>query len=567
MLNKLRNFFKLSDNLLKILSKREKNLFVLYSIGSIFNTVLEIIAIAVIVFLLLLISGQNLDESNLNFFLEYIPFQKDVKNLSIIMMSIVVFKTVYQLLFSYNQEKLSFKIQNRVNIELFKRFINSSYEEHINQKSHKLIRILTFESIRIGNQLISPIITIINEFFLLTFVIIFITYYDPLLGLVFIITCLLLIIGFTYTINRFIKSLGLKFVESNNLRIKIINESFKAFASIKLFNKKESFQSNFNKMTDLVSNSNFKSLFYAKMPKSIFEFFIFFGLFVTIIFFTNINRFDLLISYLSVSAVSIYKVIPSLNKLSNSFQAIQYFSAPFIELTSFINKKGENQEIQNLKEFKSLEYKGLIYKYSNDKVILDKINFHIRKNDFIGILGPSGSGKSTFIKVLSGLLNPQEGHIILNNLDKINHLELRSFFSYVPQDAIILDENIFVNISLNYNMNNIDKERVIDLLKKVNLYKTLENKLEDSLGENGIKISGGQKQRVAIARALYNNKKILVLDESTSNLDSLTESKIIELLKKLSNEITVIIISHKKSSLSKCNKLYRICDNKINKLK
>ena len=204
MLNKLRNFFKLSDNLLKILSKREKNLFVVYSIGSIFNTVLEIIAIAVIVFLLLLISGQNLDESNLNFFLEYIPFRKDVKNLSIIMMSIVVFKTVYQLLFSYNQEKLSFKIQNRVNIELFKRFINSSYEEHINQKSHKLIRILTFESIRIGNQLISPIITIINEFFLLTFVIIFITYYDPLLGLVFIITCLLLIIGFTYTINRFI---------------------------------------------------------------------------------------------------------------------------------------------------------------------------------------------------------------------------------------------------------------------------------------------------------------------------------------------------------------------------
>ena len=95
-------------------------------------------------------------------------------------------------------------------------------------------------------------------------------------------------------------------------------------------------------------------------------------------------------------------------------------------------------------------------------------------------------------------------------------------------------------------------------LKKVDLYDKFKDNLESSLGESGIKVSGGQKQRIAIARALYHNKNILILDESTSNLDSITETKILDLLEKISREITIVIISHKKSSLAKCNKLYEI---------
>ena len=275
----------------------------------------------------------------------------------------------------------------------------------------------------------------------------------------------------------------------------------------------------------------------------------------------SINNEALLISYLSVSAVSIYKVIPSLNKLSNAFQGIQYFSTPFKEIVNYLEINQEKFYNPSIDQFKIIEYRNLSFKYEID-LILDNIDFQIKKNDFIGIYGPSGSGKSTFIKLLAGLINPDLGEILIDN-NKINPIDLRSYCSYVPQDSIVLDEDIFTNISLEFQHSKIEKDKVLEILRKVGLYDKFKDNLSSSLGESGIKISGGQKQRIAIARALYHNKSILILDESTSNLDSKTETKIIDLLKRISSEISIIIISHKKSSLKQCNIIYEINNKKL----
>ena len=160
-------------------------------------------------------------------------------------------------------------------------------------------------------------------------------------------------------------------------------------------------------------------------------------------------------------------------------------------------------------------------------------------------------------------MNPDFGKVLLDRIN-ISSIQLRNFCSYVPQDSVILDEDIFTNVSLEFKKSQIDKEKVLTILEKVDLYEKFSNNLNVSLGESGIKISGGQKQRIAIARALYHKKRVLILDESTSNLDSIAESNIIELLQKLNSEITIIIVSHKKSSLKECNKVYEINNGKIN---
>ena len=170
---------------------------------------------------------------------------------------------------------------------------------------------------------------------------------------------------------------------------------------------------------------------------------------------------------------------------------------------------------------------------------------------------------ATLIKLLCGLLKPQQEVIIDNT--QISPKLIHNYFSYVPQDPFIMDENIIRNVTFNFEENKIDLERVINVLKQVNLFEIFKNKLNKPLGENGIKISGGQKQRVAIARALYNNKQIIILDESTSNLDNETEENILGLLKKINEIITIIFISHKKTSLVDCNKLYNINNNEIKK--
>ena len=269
----------------------------------------------------------------------------------------------------------------------------------------------------------------------------------------------------------------------------------------------------------------------------------------------------MLISFLSVLAVSIYKIIPSLNKISNSFQAIQFFSAPFYDIIKFLNIDTDKVNPINKIEFNLINYKNVTFRYG-EKDIFRNINFKIEKGDFIGINGSSGSGKSTLIKILCGLLIPNNISLTIDNKPfKIKNL--KNLFSYAPQDPSILDENIYKNISFQFDENKIDKNKIDRILKKVDLKLGFDNLTKQKLGENGIKISGGQKQRVLIARAIYHEKKILILDESTSNLDPKTEIKILELLKSLNKEITIIFISHKKDSLKYCNKIYEISEGKI----
>jgi len=421
-------------------------------LGSIFNTFLEIFSISIILFLLFLISGQEVSNSNLLYLFNLIPINKSIGNLSLLMIIIVLFKTLFQITFTYNQEKFSYNIQTRISSLLFRKFISTSYEKILSQNSSNLIRLLSIETIRIGNLLISPFISIINELFLLVFIMLFIFLYDPLLGGFFIFISLFILYFYSINVNSKMKELGKHITESNSKRIKIINETFSAFDFIKLSNKKEVFIKKYVDLTKEISNSAFKHLFFVKLPKSIFEIIIFLCLFIVITFFDKINRVDLLLSYLSISAVSIYKIIPSLIKISASLQSIQYFSSPLAEIVNNL-KLSEELEDKNTtnKNFISLVYKKIKFSYDGNTNLFDKLNFKIDKNDFIGIYGPSGSGKSTLIKLISGLLTFREGNVILNNKEEIESKSLKQFFSYVPQETLLLDEDIFTNISLEYD--------------------------------------------------------------------------------------------------------------------
>ena len=563
MKNKILNFLNLAYSVIKVLDSSEKRALSYNVIYSVINTFLELFSITTIIYLLLVISGQNLTESKISLiFNNILPQDSLIISSAILMIVVVVIKTAFQILFSYFQEYTSQQIQKRINNTLFTKFINSKYESYINESSSRIVRMLSQEATKIGNQLVSPLINIINETFLLLFVSTFIFIYDPILGLIVYLVSILLIFSFSEFISSRIHSLGKLVADNSNGRIKNITEAYRSFDLIKMYNFQYSFIDRYKKHTDKITDGSFKFMFYSKLPKSIFELFVFLFLFSLILVLYLSNNNELLISYLSILAVSVYKIIPSLNKMSSSLQSVQYFVSPFAELVEFLKTEVNDPEIINTEPFKLISYSNFTFSYSNKNKFFESINFKIIKGDFIGIYGPSGSGKSTFIKIICGLLSPEDGKIKID--DKlIDKNILHNYFSYVPQDPFILDENIFTNISFNFNDDQIDKERVFDVLKKVELFDKFDGKFYESLGENGIKVSGGQKQRIAIARALFFNKKVIILDESTSNLDPKTEIKILDLLKDLNKIITIIFVSHKQNSLVHCNRLYEIINNQI----
>ena len=567
MKNKISKFLNLAHSVIKALNLREKRALTYNVIFSVINTFLELFSIATIIYLLLVISEQNLTESKISaIFNNILPQDSLIISSAILMIVVVIIKTAFQILFSYFQEHTSQQIQKRINNTLFIKFINSKYESYINESSPRIVRMLSQEATKIGNQLVSPFISIINETFLLIFVSTFIFIYDPILGLVVYLVSILLIFSFSKYISSRIHLLGKIVADNSNNRIKNITEAYRSFDLIKMYNFQSSFIDRYKKHTEKITDGSFKFMFYAKLPKSICELFIFLFLFSLILVLYLSNNNELLISYLSILAVSVYKIIPSLNKMSSSLQSVQYFVSPFAELVEFLKTEVNEPEIINTKPFKFIKYNDFSFSYSNKNKFFESINFKIIKGDFIGIYGPSGSGKSTFIKIICGLLSPEGGKISID--DKlIDKNILHNYFSYVPQDPFILDENIFTNISFNFNEDQIDKERVFDVLKQVELYDKFNGKFHESLGENGIKVSGGQKQRISIARALFFDKKVIILDESTSNLDPKTEIKILDLLKDLNKLITIIFVSHKQNSLVHCNRLHEIINNQIKIIK
>jgi len=212
------------------------------------------------------------------------------------------------------------------------------------------------------------------------------------------------------------------------------------------------------------------------------------------------------------------------------------------------------------------------FHYKNrDKTIIDEVDFVINKNDFIGITGESGGGKSTLVDIISGLLNPKSGEIIIDG-EKIKNLQQTNWLNkigYLTQKNNLLDESILTNVTLEFNKDNIDIKLVNEVINKTGLNElinSLPEGIDTHIGENGFAISGGERQRIGIARLLYAKKEILIFDESTSNLDNKNKENIIHTINQLAKEKTIIVITHDENVINNCKKKYLIKQKKLIKI-
>ena len=238
-----------------------------------------------------------------------------------------------------------------------------------------------------------------------------------------------------------------------------------------------------------------------------------------------------------------------------------------------INEDKHRSQKQNTQIFfnKSIKFNDVSFKYDNEKdYVFEKINFTIKKGQKIGIIGVTGSGKSTMVDLLSGLLKPTNGKILIDNLDlnSNNLLSWQQKISHVPQVIFLKDGTIRENIAIGYDNIDIDQNKILNSInvscldKAINLFP---KELYTIVGDNGTKLSGGQRQRIGIARAIYNLRAdVLILDEATSSLDKKTEKQIIKNVMKLDGNITLFMISHNHESLRYCDKIYELKIKKLN---
>ncbi|MEC7832947.1 MAG: ABC transporter ATP-binding protein, partial [Pseudomonadota bacterium] len=224
----------------------------------------------------------------------------------------------------------------------------------------------------------------------------------------------------------------------------------------------------------------------------------------------------------------------------------------------------------NLSFNKNIRFDDVTFGYEKNKTIIKNISFTINKGDFIGVVGSTGAGKTTIVDLLLGLYVPTQGSIYIDE-NRINHINfnLKSLVGYVSQNISLVNDTIAKNIAFGINDNEIDYELINEVIKKSQLA-DLVNKLDEgvmtSIGDKGVKLSGGQRQRIGIARALYFNPKVLVLDEATNELDIHTEEMIFNNIKEENPDITILMITHRLTSLKLCSEVLLLNKSKISRL-
>jgi ATP-binding cassette subfamily B protein len=215
-----------------------------------------------------------------------------------------------------------------------------------------------------------------------------------------------------------------------------------------------------------------------------------------------------------------------------------------------------------VKDLMALQFEDVTFKHqSADMLALNKINFSAARGDTIAFVGPSGAGKSTLVKLLVGLYTPQSGTILYNGVpvNRVDLNELREKIGFVTQDTQLFAGTIRENL-LFVNPTATDDE-CMDVLHKAAAHSLLaraDRGLNTLIGEGGVKVSGGEKQRLSIARALLRRPQLLVFDEATSSLDSLTEEEISKTIREVANnqEAITILIAHRLSTIMHADRIY-----------
>lgn len=568
-------------NILSLLKTKEKIKFLKLVIFMLLASILETLGIASIFPLINFLTDQEKSINFLDdFFINFSFFESNYMILLIgIIFLIYLIKNIFLSFYYWFENSFAYNTRFNLGVRLFRGYLNSPYKFHLKNSSSILVTKIVQETSIFGSAImnLSALITETMVVIGITSLLLIIKPYETFYVIMIILSASLI---FYYLTKKITFKLGKFLVTAQKSSMKILNESLRSLQEIIIFRVSEYFYKLFKSKSMEVSELGYKMSFINRMPKIWFEM-VAVAIISFIIIYSALQNESTVstLGTLGIFFLSALKIIPSVNKILVALQSIRYSETAVTSLSNdielFQNENISNKE--NLK-FKKLNFKqNIIFKNigfkftSETEEILKDINFEIKKNEFIAIIGKTGSGKTTFLNLLMGLLKPTSGQITVDESDINNHIkEWRSNLGFVPQNINLLDESLKKNIAYGLNDNQISEANIDKSIELSQLSTFLQNnkkQIEMSIGESGIKISGGQKQRIAIARALYNNPEILILDEPTSSLDPVTTSKLFDTLKKLNNEKTIILVSHDIKDFNIFDKVYEIKNQSIVKLK
>lgn len=495
----------------------------------------------------------NLKISFIDDITKLIGIETSNKNLIILLFGTFILKAVFKFTTGYIKVFYSSRFLLQLRNNLLNLFTNLDYLGYTKRDAGKLSNSFTLEVENLISGFIyfsNYLVTIFTGFSFIFFILTINAWF----------ALIILLFGATYYslfkgINLSIKDISTSITENNSdfnsLLIQYIH-SFKYLKSTNSFDKlKQQLIETVKRIRNLKIKKDIKANFISSIQEPALL------LIIALVIFLSLN-------IIKIPAASVFMLLMLFYRSTNYFLTSQNTWNTFLGQTgstrsimslqaSLIENKEVIEGTKYNKLVQSIDLKDISFYYNQNKIVLKNITISIPAYRTIAFVGKSGSGKSTLINIITGLIIPKEGRVLLDKipLNTINLHSWRNQIGYITQESVIFNDTLLNNITMWDYHEEKDSERLKNAIEMSHLSDFIQNQndLSKLVGDRGITISGGQRQRICIARELYKSPSLLILDEATSALDSETEKYVQESIDALKGKITLILIAHRFSTI------------------
>lgn len=488
---------------------------------------------------------------------------------------IYVIKNIYLILEKNFIFRFSYNTQMRLSTRLLDTYMKEPYTFHLNKNIATLQRSLHEDTSRFM-QVILYSLELVAE---LAVCLVLVTYLMIVSKSITIIVLgmLVLCVGtFTLLTRKYSRKLGQDNQGYQGKIFQWMNQALGGVKEIKILERESYFTDEFQKYYKKYARGLQIARTISILPKYLVEAVSMTGILVAIVVKLLFGEADMTyyLPQLTVFAVAAMRLMPSVGRINehttNMLYALPSVDLVYHDLTEIEDYiEQQNQEVKEDWTLQnSIRVQDVTYYYPDtEEPVIDGANLTIEKGKTVAFIGSSGAGKTTMVDIILGLLVPQKGVVMADNINI--HEKPKTFHAqvgYIPQVIYLSDDTIRNNIAFGVKEEEIDEKAVLEAMEKAQLTEFVEglpHGLDTIVGDRGVRLSGGQRQRIGIARALYHDPEILVLDEATSALDNETESAVMEAIDKLQGTKTMIIIAHRLTTIRNVDVIYEVGGGKV----
>jgi len=491
---------------------------------------------------------------------------------AVVLLAIIVVMNVVSALGVWVQTWFVYRVGHSISVRLTRHYLGKPYTWFLNCNTSELSMSILADTSKIVTGVLKPGATLISRGLVSAAVVGLLLIVQPVFALL-----TMGVIGGAYAvayvlIRKKLERLGRQSVEANRQRYQTTQETFGGVKAIKALDSEPHFLGEFSGASARYSSYQAANRIYSQMPRFLIQVLAFGGFMGGFILLVASGR-DLtdVVPLMGFFAFAAIRLLPGFQEIVTALAQFRFHEHLLFKIHGALSEDQDSRDAPAASTDDTaplpfehrIRLEGVRFRYPGaEKDVIHELTLEVSKNSSVALVGTTGAGKTTIVDMLLGLIAPDEGRLTVDgtSVTRTNATAWRKRVGYVPQGVFLADDTVAGNIAYGVSTHDIDREAVLRAATIAQIHEFIEDELSEGydtmIGERGVRLSGGQRQRLGIARALYRDPDLLILDEATSDVDTVTEAYITEAIQALAAQKTLVIVAHRLATIQHCDRIY-----------